>query len=512
MARATKYAEFPITDFVTGEVHARLSSDEFRTLLQAKRSAEAELGGLRERVEAGGDVDPVLYHRAFDAYKVAVMHLEAFKDATSRALGEAMTPERDLPIPEGLMCLGEAEPGSAEWLKMRQGTLGGSDVGAICQVGVYGESNRDQVRAMKTATEIVDQDHSGAALRGDLWEPHLILMLSKILGSPVYTNKGTYSDGERSVNLDGFLLVEDGQVVAIGESKTSAHPEEWVDGVPDGYVLQTQHYLDIFNAPIGYIVANVDDETIVVYEITPDIAVSAGPTTPKMLGSEFTYRDVLPYCVETITRWRRTRDQGGAFTSKRRCLRPDSIPATWGAAFERGIVAVDLETTTLSAHTGHIIEVAMIRLNADGTRDVFHRFYGLPEAHLAWNGTGAEHVHHISPADIAGMPVLLGNAALVAEMQDFIGDGVLVAHNAIFEETWLTHAGLKADYADSRTAFGALVTDPDLPDNTMRSLVEWAGGEYHDAHRALSDTEMLTTALERLVPVVEAHLQEQAAA
>lgn len=512
MARATKYAEFPITDFVTGEVHARLSSVEFRGLLQTKRLAEVELDALRERVEAGADVDPVLYHRVFDAYKVAVMRLEVFKDATAHALGEATPPERDLPIPEGLERLGEAEPGSAEWLKMRQGTLGGSDVGSICQVGIYGDSNRDQVRAMKTATEVVDQDHSGAALRGDLWEPHLILILSEILGSPVFTNKGTYSDGERSVNLDGFLLNEGGQVVAIGESKTSAHPEEWVDAVPDGYVLQTQHYLDIFNAPIGYIVANVDDETIVVYEITPDIAVPAGATTPKMLGTEFTYQDVLPYCVETISRWRATRDQGGSTRPKRRTLRTDSIPATWGAAFARGIVAVDLETTTLSAHTGHIIEIAMIRINPDGTRDVFHRFYGLPEAHLAWNGTGAEHVHHISPADIAGLPVLLGDDALMAEIQAFVGDSVLVAHNAIFEEAWLTYAGLSADYADSRIAFGALVTDPDLPDNTMRSLVEWAGGEYRDAHRALADTEMLAVALERLIPVVEAHLLEQAAA
>lgn len=512
MACATKYAEFPITDFMTGEVHERLSSVEFRTLLAGKRSAEAMLGDLRERVEAGEDVDPVLYHRAFDAFRVAVMHLEVFKDTTAQALGYAAPPEHALPLPEGLERLGEAEPGSATWLRMRQGTLGGSDVGAICQVGIYGESNRERVRAMKTATEVEDQDHSGAALRGDLWEPHLILILSRILGAPVFTNKGTYSDGERSVNLDGFLLGADGRVAAIGESKTSAHPEEWVDGVPDGYVLQTQHYLNIFNVPIGYIIANVDDETIVVYEITPDITVTAGPTTPKMLGTAFTYRDVLSYCVETITRWRNTRNSGGTAPAKRRHLRPDTIPATWGAAFERGIVAVDLETTTLSAHTGHIIEVAMIRVEADGSRDAFHRFYGVPEEHLAWNGTGAEHVHRITPADVAGLPVLLGNGDLLAEMQEFVGDSVLVAHNANFEQAWLTLAGLRADYADSRTAFGALVTDPDLPDNTMRSLVEWAGGEYRDAHRALADTEMLARALNRLIPVVEAHLQERAAA
>ena len=121
-------------------------------------------------------------------------------------------------------------------------------------------------------------------------------------------------------------------------------------------------------------------------------------------------------------------------------------------------------------------------------------------------------VHGITTDEVSGLTVLLGDAEAVAEIVAFVGESVLVAHNAPFEKRWLDVLGIEAVYADTMTAFAALVDDPAVSDNTMRSLVEWSGGEYVEAHRALADTHMLAGAMRSLLPLIEAHVEGVAVA
>lgn len=497
-----KVLDVPMVDVAPASVRHRLEAPEFKALLDDERSTRARL----DQVEAeGSTASAAERHQALDAHRAVKKRLLDYRIETASMLGEAETVEADLPQREGTVRLGEAEAGSSEWLKMRQPTLGGSDVGAITKVGTWGGLDYDKCRDAHMNLDPEDQDHSGASWVGDQWEPHLIRASSGILGEEVYTNKGTYSDGKRHANLDGFTLDEDGEVRAVVESKTASDPAAWEERAPDGYVLQTEHYMDFYGAKEGIIVVNINDERLVAYRVEADDKVPAGPRSIKKLGEEFSYGDVREYAEGMVAKWNedreKVRSEGKPNTPRRRFKVTPEDEADWGEMLDRGAVFVDLETTHVSASRGHVIEFA----GTDEGGAEMERLYGVPDDHAEWNGTGPVEVHQIDGEMVAGKPVLLEDASSAEEIKAFVGDRVLVAHNARFEETWLKEAGIKVRTVDSMKVFGALV-DGEHRDNSMSSLTAWAGVEYRDAHRAGPDARMLRDAFARLKPLMEKHL------
>lgn len=501
MTQARKIIDIPLADVAPAEVRNRLLSKEFTDLVREHDARKTDWEHAQKGIARGAGL-----LRTFDAYKVARKRLEAYKDVTASLLPTHEVPEAQFALPEGARHIGEAEPGTVEWLTMRQPTLGGSDVGSICKVGQYGQMNYDEVRASKTNPTPDEQDHSGSALRGDLWEPWIIRSAGEVLGIDVWANKGTYTDGSRHVNLDGFTLDDQAQVARVVEAKTSSHPEGWGDTVPDGYALQTQHYGDFFEVEqSALLVANLNDERLVIWEVPLDHRVSAGKDSPKKLGEDFSYADVRPYAEGMVAKW--VEDGKRSLPKTRRTFRDTpAVRDSWNAALSRGIVLADLETTGYSPDKGHIIEVALMRI--DGGREVerFHRFYGVPADHAEWNGTGPEDVHHISRGDVEGLPVLIESPDEARAIREFIGDSVLVAHNAAFEDKWLSFNGVSVPCADTMTAFGIAVRDEGVVSNRMSSLVGWAGFEYKDAHRAINDVLMMLQAMPALMERIEVWL------
>lgn len=498
MPQARKLIDVPLADFAPPEIRERLVSDDFAHLLGDSKDCETRWRTLSARKGAGAA--EVL--RAYDSYAAAMHRVEAYKDVTASLLPGCAVPEADFLLPEGVASLGEAGPGTLQWARMRHGTVGGSDVGAICKVGRYGKWNYEQVRASKLAPASGDKNQGGAALRGDLWEPWLVSMVGPLLDVRPQANKGTYTDGARHVNIDGFIAAKDGRVARVIEAKTSSHPDEWEDTVPDGHVLQVQHYSDFLDAQeSALVVANLNDERLVVWEVPLDHAVSAGPDSPHMLGTKFTYRDVRAYVEGMVKKWAMG-DPRPSVKVRRSFQDSEEIRQTWHAAMAQGMVLGDIETTGYSPERGHIIEVALVRVSGGVEVGRFHRFYGVPADHAKWNGTGPEHVHKISLSDVAGLPVLIDSPEEVRAIQEFIGDSVLVAHNAPFERKWLSNLGVSVPYADTRLAFGLAVLDVCVEGNSMADLMQWAGLEYRDAHRAINDVLMMLAALPALLEAV----------
>jgi DNA polymerase III subunit epsilon len=97
-------------------------------------------------------------------------------------------------------------------------------------------------------------------------------------------------------------------------------------------------------------------------------------------------------------------------------------------------IVLDTETTGLSPSQGHrIIEIGCIEIvNRRLTGREFHRLVN-PERDI---DEGAERVHGISRADLAGQPRF---AEVADELLDFIRDGELVIHNAEFDVGFLEH-------------------------------------------------------------------------
>lgn len=93
-------------------------------------------------------------------------------------------------------------------------------------------------------------------------------------------------------------------------------------------------------------------------------------------------------------------------------------------------IVLDTETTGIDPRSGHrLIEIGCIELeDYVPTGASFHRYVD-PCRDIE---ADAERVHGISYAMLAGKPKF-GDPSVVDEMLDFIGDSVLIAHNAAFD-------------------------------------------------------------------------------
>lgn len=492
-------------------VRARLTNPQFLTLCKRERTLHAAHTAL-EAIPAA-DRDSRTWHRILDSWRAVRAEIAAYRLTTAHLLAthpHTPAPTAALVPPVGVNRVGQAQTASVEWLRLRQGTLGGSDVGAICKVGRYGAYDCERARASHLERNPQPQDHQGAALAGDLWEPILVDIVGRLTGRTVCTDKATYADATRHVNLDGYVPTADGHVAAVVEAKTSSHPNDWADGAPAAHILQTLHNADLLGAPEGLLIVNVNDERLKVYAVHADTTVEPGPKTPKKLGQQITYPAARAYAEHLVAKWTHERQFGPAPAPSPRQTRPEdpAFRIAWQAAHQRGLVFLDLETTTFAPSSGHIIELGAVR--DDGA--VLERVYDVPDDHHAWNGTGAVDVHGITRDLLTGHPTLIEDDTSVAEIAAFIGDRVVVAHNAPFESRFLTDTGLTLTYADTMRAFATVVADPAVPTNTLADLVAWAGVEYRDGHRALADAQMLHDAFDILGPLVWARLGAATAA
>lgn len=145
---------------------------------------------------------------------------------------------------------------------------------------------------------------------------------------------------------------------------------------------------------------------------------------------------------------------------------------------------IDVETTGLSARRDRIIELAIVRTDAEGTivDEWVTRFN--PEGPV-----GATHIHGIRDQDVASSPLFRDLAPTIAAGLTGV---TIVAHNARFDLAFLRaefeNAGWQLPYLKSICTMDA--SHHYLPDLQRRRLIDccWSAGiELTDAHSALGD-------------------------
>lgn len=259
--------------------------------------------------------------------RAVVREISSFKDQVASKIGEVFEDpqEREFIGNPKFKLAGEYPSNSPYWHLQRQKTVGGSDVGGILAIDEnWGLKNLQQVEKAKTRRIELGDDpllvpiaHSAAANRGNLWEPALVELASKTLGEDVFVNKGTFTDGKRHANLDGFTANPDGTIKAIVECKTSWSASEWEGGrVPKGYQLQVQHYMDCLGAEEAYIAVNIDDKDFKMVRITPEDSISGSAHTKRLypeLTENFTYRDAKSILQKFMERVREIREEDALF-------------------------------------------------------------------------------------------------------------------------------------------------------------------------------------------------------
>jgi ATP-dependent DNA helicase DinG len=147
--------------------------------------------------------------------------------------------------------------------------------------------------------------------------------------------------------------------------------------------------------------------------------------------------------------------------------------------------AIDIETTGLDFKTCEIIEVSAVKFanNTAGTTfsSLVKPRHGLPKQ--------IQFLTHIDPGDLANAPAV---NSVLAELEKFLGDSVLVGHNVEFDLGFINHYLVKSGgmplsnkYWD--TSELARVYFPFVNDHKLGTMTKHFGIKLENAHRALAD-------------------------
>ena len=141
-----------------------------------------------------------------------------------------------------------------DWLQLRRTSIGGSDVATILGFNKY--KSPYQLWLDKTGQiEIDASDPSEAAYWGNVFEKTVAEEFTRRTGAKVRNDNHMYFHREHdflSANVDRQVVGEN----AILECKTASMflSDKWEgENIPDQYIFQVQHYLNVLNKAYAYI-------------------------------------------------------------------------------------------------------------------------------------------------------------------------------------------------------------------------------------------------------------------
>ena len=231
------------------------NTDDFYNYGQEAKKSHLEEMILKKKLEDYKNV-----------FSEAVFHAKNNMDSTSYIT------ERNQSGIGKMFPIGNYEPGTREWLELRQSGLGGSDIGTLAseyqrvfddegnfvkmEKNPYYSKNVQDIISSKIeeiSDEQVEKQTSGQVefndpiSRGNAQEDFIGLLMSHRTGQHLIHDKQTFRhpDHEININYDFLISNDKGEPIGVGEIKTSSHPEQWgkeelgLEGVPYNYQIQT---------------------------------------------------------------------------------------------------------------------------------------------------------------------------------------------------------------------------------------------------------------------------------
>jgi DNA polymerase III, epsilon subunit and related 3''-5'' exonucleases len=147
-------------------------------------------------------------------------------------------------------------------------------------------------------------------------------------------------------------------------------------------------------------------------------------------------------------------------------------------------VAFDFETA--NQYRNSACSLGLVRMDEEGR--VLSKWYSLICPKVPYFDPRCTAVHHLDSFEVMKAPHF---DALWPEIEAFIGDDILVAHNAAFDRSVLrataeAYGITLPEYEIQDTLRMARASWHHLPNHRLGTLVDYLGFEY-DAHNALSD-------------------------
>ena len=159
-------------------------------------------------------------------------------------------------------------------------------------------------------------------------------------------------------------------------------------------------------------------------------------------------------------------------------------------------VVVDVETTGLDYTREKIIEFAGVKLEDGVITDRFETLIN-PHQHIR---KSSQAIHGISEEDLADAPE---EEEIYPKIFEFIGDAQIVAHNAIFDFSFLNRTSkrlyekpLENKYIDTQQMFKEVY--PQMESCGLECLMNTFNVEFSTRHRAMADAEGLALCYPRL--------------
>lgn len=154
---------------------------------------------------------------------------------------------------------------------------------------------------------------------------------------------------------------------------------------------------------------------------------------------------------------------------------------------KKSFIAVDLETTGLNVQDDEIIELSAVKVVNGQITETFSQLIDpqmpIPQA--------ASAVNHITDAMVSGKPRIY---EIIPNFLEFVGNEVLVAHNAKFDAEFMAFACMRYRFKVYRKWFDSMELKaywPGLKNRKLQTFLDAAGIVNNEAHRAESDAEAL---------------------
>ena len=148
-------------------------------------------------------------------------------------------------------------------------------------------------------------------------------------------------------------------------------------------------------------------------------------------------------------------------------------------------IVLDTETTGLDYTKERMVEFAAVRLENGKIKDEFQTLIN-PQQHIRKSSIA---IHGITQDMVADAPT---EAEAMPKILEFIGDYPIVAHNAIFDYTFLNEASLRTTgkelintRIDSQQMFKEVY--PDLESHGLEALTKKFNVDLTNHHRAMDD-------------------------
>lgn len=159
-------------------------------------------------------------------------------------------------------------------------------------------------------------------------------------------------------------------------------------------------------------------------------------------------------------------------------------------------IVLDTETTGLDYTKEKLVEFAAVRLENGKIKDEFQTLIN-PQQHIRKSSIA---IHGITPEMVEDAPT---EQEVMPQILEFIGDYPIVAHNAIFDYSFLNEASkrvtgneIKNQRIDTQQMFREVF--PDLEAHGLNALSEKFHIELINHHRAMGDTMALALAYPKL--------------